>query len=106
MVGPLFWVSVIGGVAVVIGIVVWTAMLRRGRRLGTTGLVQRSRLTCPKCGQPFDYDYVVGASFSAVRLGTSRYMSCPLCHKWSVFDLYGTMVPRTPSPPDRPPPLP
>ena len=56
-----------------------------------------SRLTCPKCGQSFDYDWVPLASFSAVRLGTSRYLECPLCHKWSTFNIWDTRVvnPRT-----------
>ena len=56
-----------------------------------------SRLTCPKCGQSFDYDWVPLASFSAVRLGTSRYLECPLCHKWSTFNIWDTRIvdPRT-----------
>lgn len=45
------------------------------------------RLTCPKCGQPFDYDYIPGASTSAIRLGGSRYMACPLCGKFSTFPI-------------------
>jgi hypothetical protein len=44
-------------------------------------------LKCPKCGGEFDYEFVPGASLTAIRLGTSRYMRCPLCHKFSVFSL-------------------
>jgi hypothetical protein len=48
-------------------------------------LSETVRLTCPKCGGSFDYEFIPGASFSAIRLGTSRYMRCPLCHKFAVF---------------------
>ncbi len=54
------------------------------------------RLTCPKCGGSFDYEYVPGASLTAVRLGGSRYMRCPLCHQWSVFRLSAAEVPARP----------
>jgi hypothetical protein len=47
----------------------------------------RRRLRCPKCGRVFDYEFVPGASFTAVRLGTSRYMRCPLCGKFSLFSM-------------------
>jgi hypothetical protein len=56
-------------------------------------VVWKSRLTCPKCGQTFDFNYVPGASFTALRLGRSRYMACPLCHRWSVFPLSETRIP-------------
>ncbi len=71
--------------ALVVGFYAWT--YRRNRQLGSPGIVSRSRLTCPKCHQVFDYDYMPGASFTALRLGRSRYMACPLCQKWSTFDL-------------------
>ncbi|HTW39391.1 MAG TPA: hypothetical protein VMF04_00820 [Thermoplasmata archaeon] len=57
------------------------------------------RLRCPKCGGTFDYEFVPGASFSAVRLGTSRYLRCPLCQKFSVFSLAGPEPPASPSSP-------
>jgi hypothetical protein len=44
-------------------------------------------LTCPKCGGQFDYEFVPGASLTAIRLGTSRYMRCPLCHRFAIFSL-------------------
>jgi hypothetical protein len=66
---------------------------RRNRALGTPGIVSRSRLTCPKCHQTFDFDYIPGESFTAVRLGTSRYVACPPCHRWSVFELMGSQIP-------------
>jgi hypothetical protein len=50
-------------------------------------LLRRVRLTCPKCAGSFDYEYVPGASFTAFRLGTSRYMRCPLCHRFAVFPM-------------------
>jgi len=112
MYGWVFWTVVgVGVVAVVIAVVLYALVLRQGRRAGTTGLVQRSHLTCPKCHREFDYDWVPGGSFTAVRLGTARYMACPLCRKWSMFDIYHTIVARpatgrstaTSSEPPRPP---
>ncbi len=94
MVGLVFWIGVGAAVLIVIAVVIWAILLQRGRSLGTPGAVQRSRLTCPKCGGTFDYDWVPGASLSSVRLGTGRYMACPLCRKWSYFDIYSTMVQR------------
>jgi hypothetical protein len=95
----------VGYVALAIGIVViallvyfYVRVYRRNASLGTPGLVSRVRLTCPKCNQTFDYDFVPGAALTAVRLGTSRYMACPLCHKWSTFDMTATRLPATPPP--------
>ena len=48
-----------------------------------------SELTCPNCRQGFEYRWVPGASFSALRLGKDRYLECPLCHAWSKFDMRG-----------------
>lgn len=67
------------------GYYAWT--YRRNQRLGAPGIVSRARLTCPNCHQMFDYDFVPGASLTAVRLGSSRYMACPMCGKHAVFDL-------------------
>jgi len=89
------------GVGVVVGVVLFLVVfyihiLRRGRRIGTRGVFQRSRLTCSKCGTTFDFDWFPGGSFTAVRLGKVRYMSCPVCHRWSTFNIYDTMIARTP----------
>lgn len=46
-----------------------------------------SRLTCPKCGKTFDFNWVPGGSFTAIRLGQKRYMRCPNCHEWSTFNI-------------------
>jgi hypothetical protein len=46
-------------------------------------------LVCPKCGASFDYEYVPGASATAIRLGTKRYMRCPVCHRFSMFPMVG-----------------
>jgi len=59
------------------------------RRAGASGLVRTDRLTCPKCNGSFEYPFVPGASMSSLRLGRSRYMACPLCHRWSVIRLTG-----------------
>jgi hypothetical protein len=83
-------------VIVALGLYYWW-VYRRNRSLGTPGIVSRVRLTCPKCHQTFDFDFIPGASISALRLGTSRYMACPLCHRWSTFDMNSTRVPAGPT---------
>lgn len=72
----------------------WLVRTRRAR--GRAGLAQRSRLTCPKCGGSFVLEWVPGISLSALRLGSGRYMSCPRCHRWSTFDLRGSILPPAP----------
>ncbi len=69
---------------------------RRNRALGTPGIVSRARLVCPKCHRTFEYDFVPGGAVTAIRLGRSRYMACPLCRRWSTFDLSTNRVPVTP----------
>ena len=49
-----------------------------------------STLTCPKCKSAFEYKWVPLASFTSVRLGTSRYLQCPVCHEWSTFNIIAT----------------
>ncbi len=89
------------GIALVVLLVLFYGYVyRRNRALGAPGLVSRVRLVCPKCRQTFDYDFVPGASISAVRLGTSRYMACPRCRRWSIFDMTASRIPATPA--DRP----
>ena len=56
------------------------------------GLTQVSHLKCKKCGVEFDYSWVPGASFTSFRLGKSRYMRCPKCHRWAVFNIFDTRV--------------
>ncbi len=58
-----------------------------------------SKLTCPKCGKTFDYNWVPGGSFTAVRLGRKRYLSCPHCHEWSIYDIKSTRTRKAQSPP-------
>jgi hypothetical protein len=41
----------------------------------------RAHLTCPKCDQEFDYDFIPGAAIRAIRLAGRHYMACPLCHR-------------------------
>jgi hypothetical protein len=91
----------VAAVVVVVLVAYYVWAYRRNRAIGSPGLVMRSRLTCPRCHQTFDYDYVPGASFTAVRLGTSRYMRCPLCRRRSTFDLVSTRIPATPPKPPR-----
>jgi hypothetical protein len=90
----LSWIGVAIGVGAIVVLVVFYALLVRrvNRRSGGRGPVQRSRLTCVKCGQTFDYEWIPGAALTALRLGRSRYMACPLCHRWSTFDFAGSPV--------------
>lgn len=97
MTGVFFWVAIgIGVAAVTIAVVYLSFVFTKARRLGTKGIVQRSHLRCPKCEREFDYDWIPGASISSVRLGPDRYMSCPLCGKWSMFNVYAGLVARPP----------
>jgi RNA polymerase subunit RPABC4/transcription elongation factor Spt4 len=59
------------------------------------GLHYTSRLTCPKCGKQFNYEWVPGGSFSAVRLGNKRYLQCPNCHQWSTFEVWDNRIEET-----------
>ena len=88
-------IAIAVGALLVVIVLFYLLSARRNRRFGTHGVVQQSRLTCPKCHQTFDYEWVPGAALTAVRLGTSRYMACPLCHKWSTFDIYHSSPPPT-----------
>ncbi|HTT72970.1 MAG TPA: hypothetical protein VMG99_02305 [Thermoplasmata archaeon] len=98
MVGPLFWAAVAIGAVVALLAAYWGLWAARAkRRTGTASLVQRARLTCPKCGQTFDYDFVPGAAVTAIRLGSSRYLRCPRCGKWSTFDLVHHLEPPGPT---------
>jgi formate dehydrogenase maturation protein FdhE len=65
-------------------------------------IVRRSRLVCPKCGGTFDYDWVPGASLTSFRLMGKRYMACPLCHRWSTFDVQGSEIPTGTEDPGQP----
>jgi RNA polymerase subunit RPABC4/transcription elongation factor Spt4 len=56
------------------------------------GLHFTSRLNCPKCSKQFDFNWVPLGSFSSVRLGSERYLSCPNCHKWSTFEIWNTRI--------------
>lgn len=49
-----------------------------------------STLTCPKCKSTFEYKWIPLTSFTSVRLGTSRYLQCPVCHEWSTFNITAT----------------
>ena len=82
-------IGIIVGVAILVIVI---AVLLVGQRRGAGGVVQLSHLKCPKCGSEFDYAYVPGASFTSVRLGGSRFLRCPVCHKWSVFNIWNTRV--------------
>ena len=46
-------------------------------------------LTCPKCGKEFDYLHIPGVSINTIRIWNYRYMQCPVCRHWSLFNLSG-----------------
>ena len=78
---------------VTIFVVIYLLGRYRSAKHGGRGFVQRSRLTCPKCHGTFDYTWVPGGALTAVRLGPSRYMRCPICHRWSVFNVWSAQTP-------------
>lgn len=51
-----------------------------------------SLLSCPKCGNRFEYNWLPGGSLDAVRWGKYRFMRCPKCNQWSWFDVWSTRV--------------
>ncbi len=75
----------IGPTVLVVVIVAYAVALKTRRHY-------TSRLTCPKCSHSFDYNWVPLASFSAVRLGASRYLKCPSCRAWSNFNVWDTRI--------------
>lgn len=83
------WVTVRIAIAlvVVVGAVYLVWVLWSNRRRGVSGFVRTVPLTCPKCQGRFDYAFVPGASVTAFRLGTGRYLACPVCRRWSYFPL-------------------
>jgi hypothetical protein len=96
-VNPVALIAIAVAVALVVLLVVfYLRVYLRNHALGTPGLVSRVRLVCPKCHQTFDYDFIPGAAVTAIRLGTARFMACPLCHKWSTFDMVSNRLPATP----------
>lgn len=56
------------------------------------GLHYASRLAYPKCRSEFEYAWLPGGSFTAVRLGKLRYMRCPKCKRWSWFNIWSTRI--------------
>jgi hypothetical protein len=88
------WIGVAGVAAVVaIFVAMYALGLYRSRQKGTHGYVQHSRLVCPKCHGTFDYDWIPGGALTAVRLGRARYMACPICRKWSTFNVWDAPTP-------------
>jgi len=90
-------IAVLVTLAVIVGTIVFLALVIFVSRRSTGasragGLVQLSHLKCEKCGGEFDYAWVPFGSFTAIRLGLSRYFVCPICNKWSVFDVWDTRV--------------
>ncbi len=51
----------------------------------------KTMVTCPKCGKSFEYEFIPGASATAIRLGSSRYMKCKMCGRWALFDISGQL---------------
>lgn len=47
----------------------------------------KTRVTCPKCKETFDYEFIPGASLTAIRLGNYRFMKCRKCGRWALFNV-------------------
>jgi hypothetical protein len=86
--------AIVAGVVFVALIIIFVSRQIPGSTEGSRagGLVQLSHLKCEKCGGEFDYAWVPFGSFTAIRLGPSRYFACPICNKRSVFDIWDTRV--------------
>ena len=52
----------------------------------------KSKLKCPKCGYEFEYKWIPGVSFTSIKLGKKRYMRCPECRKFSLFNIWDTKI--------------
>jgi len=78
-------------IAIVILIIIYGVFIY-ARRRGPGGIVQLSHLKCTKCSSEFDYAYIPGMSFTSIRLGNSRLIECPVCHKSSLFNIRDTRV--------------
>jgi len=78
-------------VVIIVAIAILLVFAHR-RKARSSGIVQLSHLKCKKCGTEFDYAWIPGVSFTSVRLGNSRYLRCPVCTKWSVFNIWNTRV--------------
>ena len=85
--------AIVVAIIVIVLVVMYLRAAHRSRREGVTGFVQKSRLECPKCHEVFDYTWIPGAALTAVRLGNTRYMACPLCHRWSMFNIWDAPAP-------------
>jgi hypothetical protein len=48
----------------------------------TTSIVE-----CPHCHYRFNYEFIPGASFGSIRLGSSRIFKCPSCKELHKFDV-------------------
>ena len=55
-------------------------------------MLQLSHLRCEKCGTEFDYAWLPGVSFTSMRLGAFRFFRCPVCGRFSVFNICDTRV--------------
>lgn len=47
----------------------------------------KTKVTCPRCKESFNYEFVPGASLYSIRLGNYRYMKCSKCGKWGLFNI-------------------
>ena len=82
----------IGIIIAIVIIVVVVSLMSVARRRGAGGAVLLSHLKCKKCNSEFDYAFLPGGSFTSLRLGNSRYLRCPVCHKLSIFNIWDTRV--------------
>jgi hypothetical protein len=51
-----------------------------------------SKLTCLHCKKQFNYHWIPGATFTSLRYGNKRRLTCPFCKTLSTFDIAQTRV--------------
>ena len=79
-------------IGIIIGVLVVIIFLALSRSKPGTGVVQLSHLKCTKCNSEFDYAWIPGGSVTSIRLGNSRLTRCPVCKRWSLFNIWDTRV--------------
>ncbi len=58
----------------------------------SAGILQLSHLKCMECGTEFDYAWIPLVSFTSLRFGPWRFFRCPVCRRFSVFNIWDTRV--------------
>jgi DNA-directed RNA polymerase subunit RPC12/RpoP len=85
--------ATVGIIIIVIIVVIAILVVFAPRMMARSSrIVPLSHLKCTKCGTEFDYAWIPFVSFTSIRLVKWRYLRCPVCMKWSVFNIWDTRV--------------